>query len=383
MKKTIKKIIASVEAVCLGAICVFVAAGTLVSCGKAGESGSEDKKAEYPAEKDSGFLIGEAIDRGITFTKVKLTSDEYEDYGVSEQVETAYTLTATITPEDATDKKVNWTAAFTTPTSAWATGKTLSEYLTITPTSDGSLTAAVSCLQAFGEEITITCTSRGNTSASASCAVNYVKRVSSVAITSPTTIVFSTTATNYTVAATPTYGVGTLTPDTFTITDGYLNKLINTTTVISNHNLSGTYYNTIAHEKLLEFTGTTFSVSTPYNAFVSNYTQSQSSEELVGGVSDKGGSSIIKAMKSVAIKPMVDPGVTYPTEAQLISAYNNSFIQNATNTSSDGKLSISYTYSYGGTEYGSNTATLNVAFNATSLTITAVSIDLSKNSIVF
>lgn len=60
---------------------------------------------------------------------------------------------------------------------AWASGKVATNYLSVTPTSDGSLTATVKCLQAFGEQIIITIRSRSNTSATASCTVDYYKRV--------------------------------------------------------------------------------------------------------------------------------------------------------------------------------------------------------------
>ncbi|MFQ9739342.1 MAG: hypothetical protein ACLR06_17805 [Christensenellaceae bacterium] len=42
---------------------------------------------------------------GMQLTTTKLLSSEYDEYGVSELAESAYTLTATITPSDATNKR--------------------------------------------------------------------------------------------------------------------------------------------------------------------------------------------------------------------------------------------------------------------------------------
>lgn len=69
--------------------------------------------------------------------------------------------------------------SFDDPSSAWATGKTVTDYVTVTPTSDGALTANVECLQDFGEQIIVTVTSRDNAEATASCTVDYAKRIES------------------------------------------------------------------------------------------------------------------------------------------------------------------------------------------------------------
>ena len=61
--------------------------------------------------------------------------------------------------------------SFVNPSSSWASGKTVTDYVTVTPTSDGALTANVECKQAFGEQIKVTVTSRENTNVYASCTV--------------------------------------------------------------------------------------------------------------------------------------------------------------------------------------------------------------------
>jgi hypothetical protein len=91
------------------------------------------------------------------------------------------TLTASVTPTTAADKTVDWSVVWNNPASAWASGKSASSYLTVTPSSDGSLTATVNCLAAFGEQVKITVTSRINETATATCAVDYAKRLTDTA----------------------------------------------------------------------------------------------------------------------------------------------------------------------------------------------------------
>lgn len=135
-------------------------------------------------EEAGGAIISEVEQNGISLMSAKVAAADYADYGVSTLAETAYTLTATITPDDAFDKTVDWSIAFANPSSSWANGKTVTDYVTVTPSSDGSLTATVQCLQDFGEQIIVTVTSRNNSSAKATCTVDYVKRVESVGFTS-------------------------------------------------------------------------------------------------------------------------------------------------------------------------------------------------------
>lgn len=87
------------------------------------------------------------------------------------------TLEATITPDTATDKSVKWSVAFVNPSSEWATGKTVTDYVSI---SSSGLTCTVTCHQAFGEQIKITVTSNDNPEATDSCVVDYLKRVEDV-----------------------------------------------------------------------------------------------------------------------------------------------------------------------------------------------------------
>ena len=66
------------------------------------------------------------------------------------------TLTATIIPASAANKKVDWTVAW-----AHSGNKSkVTDYVTVIPKSNGSTTATVTCRQAFSGNIIITVTTR-------------------------------------------------------------------------------------------------------------------------------------------------------------------------------------------------------------------------------
>lgn len=93
------------------------------------------------------------------------------------------TIVATVKPDTAVDKTVDWTISWVNAESEWASGKTVTDYVTVTPQSDGSTTATVNCLQPFGEKIVIVATSRSNPDAYASVSVDYAKRIESAKAT--------------------------------------------------------------------------------------------------------------------------------------------------------------------------------------------------------
>ena len=136
-----------------------------------------------PEQNEGGAIITEGEGNGIKLMSAKIAPEDYAANGISAMAETAYQLTATVTPENATNKAVDWAVAFVNPSGEWATGKTVTDYVTVTPTADGALTANVECLQAFDEQIKVTVTSRNNADATATCLVDYAERVSGYTLT--------------------------------------------------------------------------------------------------------------------------------------------------------------------------------------------------------
>ena len=82
-------------------------------------------------------------------------------------------ISASVTPSNAKYQDADWALAFVNSESNWASGKNISDYVTVTPDADGSLVATITCLQPFGEQITLTATSRDNPDASISCLLDY------------------------------------------------------------------------------------------------------------------------------------------------------------------------------------------------------------------
>ena len=84
------------------------------------------------------------------------------------------TLTATVLPSTATNKAVDWSVAWVNPKGTFEKGKNAADYVSVTPTKDGSTTATVTCKKAFANApIVITVTTRAG-GFTAQTAVTYV-----------------------------------------------------------------------------------------------------------------------------------------------------------------------------------------------------------------
>lgn len=91
-----------------------------------------------------------------------MTISELQDETVSQ-----VTLTATVSPENATDGTVEWSIIFDD-------GFDTDEYLTLEPTYYGSNTAVLTCLQPFDHTAIITVTSNYDSTKKATCYVDYL-----------------------------------------------------------------------------------------------------------------------------------------------------------------------------------------------------------------
>lgn len=139
----------------------------------------DDTKQEQPmspSEDSGGSDITAEASNGIRLMSMKLAPMQYAAYGVAANAESAYTVTATVYPEDAANKLLDWTVSFKNASSTWASGKKVTDYVTVTPSSDGALTAVVQNIAAFGEQVVVKVTSRDNTSAYATLNVEYLQR---------------------------------------------------------------------------------------------------------------------------------------------------------------------------------------------------------------
>lgn len=123
-----------------------------------------------------GAELGGYQQFGIRMAALTIEPEDFAANGVSEAAESAYQITATVEPEDASDKTVSWSVAWKDPASEWATGKTVTDYVTVTASED-TLTGTLACMQAFGEQIVVNVVSNDNADATASCTVDYRKKI--------------------------------------------------------------------------------------------------------------------------------------------------------------------------------------------------------------
>ena len=97
------------------------------------------------------------------------------------ETDTSVTLTANYEPAGTSNKLTNWSVSFKNPSSSWASGKTVTDYVTVEST--GTNTAKVTCIKDFGEQIIVTATSAVDPSISATTTVDYEKKFEDVRIT--------------------------------------------------------------------------------------------------------------------------------------------------------------------------------------------------------
>ena len=166
---------------------------------------------EEPNSPEDNTTKGEASiengeSAGIRLMAMKIPVADYKTYGVSVQAETAYTVTATVYPEDAANKKIDWSVAFANASSTWASGKKVTDYVTVTPSSDGALTAVIQNVAAFGEQIVVKTVSRDNAEAYATLNVEYLQRTTGYTLTLDDKT-YSTTGTK-TNSVTPDFSIG-------------------------------------------------------------------------------------------------------------------------------------------------------------------------------
>lgn len=132
-------------------------------------------KPEEPTENTGNLAVATVANSpGIKLSATRAASEtEYN----------TVMLTATVMPEDVENKAVDWTIEWQVSDSEFATGKTVTDYCTVTPTADGALTAKVRCLQPFEEYIDVKTTTREGGYA-ATCTVTFAGKPSELTITS-------------------------------------------------------------------------------------------------------------------------------------------------------------------------------------------------------
>lgn len=265
-----------------------------------------------------------------------------------------HTIVATITPSNATYKQLDWSVEFSNPSSSWATGKTVTDYVTVTPSSDGAATATVECKQAFGEQVKVKVTSRNDPEVSAEVICDYVKKLSSVSVNFSGADSF-TLGTKYTPVLEPVYTDGTL-DGTLKIADVDVQLTDGFKSYIEEH-----------------YTGGSWS-RISYKANVTN--KGFGSDGAFQDFSVGGGDRPNVAFITVSGGGVVNDYIKI--------AFDNTFADAAENYSGvDATLTVSYEYSYGSDQISSGETTCNIQFDASALVVHVTEIDLNYDNVIF
>ena len=141
----------------------------------------EQENTDGETDTNTGFESGndfmDVSSAGVALAYTNIAQEEFATYGVAEEAESAMVMTASISPSNATNVNLDWSVSFVNPASEWATGKTVTDYVTITEQSE--TTAVLTNLLPFGEKIQMTVCVADNTAINAVATCDYVKKITS------------------------------------------------------------------------------------------------------------------------------------------------------------------------------------------------------------
>ena len=123
-------------------------------------------------------LVNSGENKGILLRSARIASEQYEDYGIDAQANTAYSITATVN-EDAADKSVIGSVHWKDDSSTWATGKNINDYVTLNQTVQYGLDFTFTVKQAFSEPVMIKVASCMDSGIYGTAQVDHLKELKS------------------------------------------------------------------------------------------------------------------------------------------------------------------------------------------------------------
>jgi len=123
-------------------------------------------------------LVNSGENKGILLRSARIASEQFEDYGIDAQANTAYSITATVN-EDAADKSVIGSVHWKDDSSTWATGKNINDYVTLNQTVQYGLDFTFIVKQAFSEPVMIKVASCMDSGIYGTAQVDHLKELKS------------------------------------------------------------------------------------------------------------------------------------------------------------------------------------------------------------
>lgn len=129
--------------------------------------------SEEQTQTDGGLVTSIESGANISAVTRRIAPANYSTYSIPKTADSAVTIELSYNSTPTTNYIRWYSPSFVNPSSAWATGKSASDYIQIAPTSAGALTATATCVEAFGEPIIVEVQGAHNTS----CVIrfDYVK----------------------------------------------------------------------------------------------------------------------------------------------------------------------------------------------------------------
>ena len=148
----------------------FILVGVMLAgiiCGWFEKDEAKEEQAGAPAYS---FIVGNSEGNRMSLTSVRNSAVTGE----------SVTITATVAPDnEAENTGVDWTATWKNAESVWASGKSVSDYVTLTPGGAdyaASKRVTLENLQPFAEQIVVKATARDDPGITATCTADYAQK---------------------------------------------------------------------------------------------------------------------------------------------------------------------------------------------------------------
>ncbi len=140
---------------------------------------SDNKMSDSAVDLIAGnMLMGDNEINGLSLQAYALSAEEYAENGVSEEAENAVKIKVNFTPANTTDKRLRASLSFKNAQSTWASGKTVTDYVTASVKQQEIL---LTCAEAFGEKIELRIDTN-HENVYATVAVDYIARPTEVVL---------------------------------------------------------------------------------------------------------------------------------------------------------------------------------------------------------